>query len=337
MFVVRTDLRGKGIGKNLWNHVMSHLNSCSNQRLSGVSSTGLRTSVSASSGLFLRKPNIGLSALNSLLTVYRDKAGFTFVSDWAVLLYQIHIKKLQFISFGHHHPSPLSSCNSINQQPQQPPQQPSTAQLLHQPSLTRRGSIRNGLKIIPFSAKILHSLLAFDAKIHSYDRRKIVRFLLTEPEVMVRVGVRDQKIVGYGVIKPSLQGDYMIAPLYAVDPVVAHAILCDLIRSLKLVLYLNDERRGGETQEDQEGCSSDQNGNERSDRDELESQGNTESEGSRIVLKIPSCNYDGIQMIESIGFDRNHDYLSWRCYTESLFDIQSDKIFAFHSTVFCSE
>ena len=189
--------------------------------------------------------------------------------------------------------------------------------------------------------KIIHSLLAFDAKLHSYDRRKIVRFLLTEPEVIVRVGVRDQKIVGYGVLKPSLQGDYMIAPLYAVDSVVGHAILCDLIKALKLVMFLkNEERNKSDEQrnhEDDGGTNQDQN----------ETNGNQVgcsncinepfSEGSRIVLKIPSCNFQGIQMIEAIGFDRNHEYLSWRCYTESLFEIQSDKIFAFHSTVFCSE
>lgn len=233
-----------------------------------------------------KKRNIGLSALNSLLPMYRDKCGFNHVSDFSVHLYALELNKLD--SNGLFIPSISNNSSSLSS---------------------------SGLKVVPFTPRLIYALLSFDAALHAYDRRKILKFLLSEPEVMFRVAFRGGKIAGYGAIKPSLQENcWMIAPLYASDSVVAKELLLELIRSLYLNLIFEENNVKSSV-----------------------INGIIESGNEKIVLKIPSNNLDGITMIESLSFERMDNYCSWRCYTENHFLIQSRKIFAFHSTVFCSE
>lgn len=176
--------------------------------------------------------------------------------------------------------------------------------------------------MVPFVPRTIYALLSFDAALHSYDRRKILKLLLSEPEVTFRVAFRGGKIAGYGAIKPSLQDNcFMIAPLYATDSVVAKELLMELIRALFLMIIFEENNVKSSNSGSCPGGSNDADGN----------------CNEKVVLKIPSNNLDGITMIESIGFERMDNYCSWRCYTENHFLIQSKKIFAFHSTVFCSE
>lgn len=276
MYVVKGEYRGAGIGKQIWNAAIEHL--------------GYR--------------NKGLSAVAQLFPVYRDKAGFNHVADWTVDLYKLE--------------SPWMLCKNLTKKPnnilarQAAPYVPNhlcptypritnpvqMPDIINQNESTNRyhsNQLIDGLKTVPLTRILLPHVIRFDSTLHSYDRSKIVALALKENGARTRVALQGDKVLGYGCLKPNLQGLWMVTPLYAQNELVARRILIDLLKSL--------------------------------DEEELI---------SGVVLKSPSDNPSAVSLLKSLGFQRQ-TYSLKRCYTQEVFEIHTKYIFAFHTSVFCSE
>ena len=189
MYVVRQDCRGIGIGKEIWNVAIEHL--------------GTR--------------NKGLSAVNELFHVYRDKAGFTHIADWTVDLYKLERMSKLYKYFGEQ--NPFKSAEKI----------------LSQRKIQVNISKKSKLRTVPFNETLISKVIHYDNRLHSYDRSKIIHLTLNEKNNRTRVALLGETVVGYGCIKPNLQNLWMIMPLYADCEYVAKMLLSDLIGSLSML------------------------------------------------------------------------------------------------------
>ncbi|XP_054168181.1 uncharacterized protein LOC128965499 [Oppia nitens] len=195
MYVVSAEWRGCGIGKQIWNAAIHHL--------------GHR--------------NNGLSAVSHLFQLYRDKAGFCHIADWTVDLYKLnHMHKLyQYIASDH----------SINKSDTDIP----IYQLNYDMSEFCTVSVSPKLRTKPINDKLIADVIAYDRRLHSYDRSKIVRLTVRESKCRTRVALLGDTVVGYGCIKPNLQNHWMITPLYADNEYIARMLLCDLLSGLSML------------------------------------------------------------------------------------------------------
>jgi hypothetical protein len=256
MYVVSAEYRGIGIGKQIWNAAIQHLGSRNN----------------------------GLSAVADLFQLYRDKAGFSHVADWTVDLYKLEKMPKLYKYFGSDHSivksdeDQLSVCR-IN---------------LDMPEYCSV-SISAKFRTESIDETLIADVIAYDKRLHSYDRSKIVRLTVTEPKCRARVALLGDTIVGYGCIKPNLQNLWMITPLYADNEYVARMLMSDLIGSLSML--------------------------------ELD-------EG--VVLKAPSDNHSAKNLLKIFGFEKQ-TYSLKRCYTKYVFNVPTHCIYAFHTSVFCTE
>lgn len=292
MYVVRSDCRGGGIGKQLWNAAVEHI--------------GQR--------------NKGLSAVENLFPVYRDKAGFRHVANWSVDLYKLKCPDILRASMrrslaGSREVAPYIPQAILCQHHQRltnPVQAPDIhltnnhVQVYYQNAVRDQGHHQVGLhaalsklKTLPIDCNrnryLIPDVIDFDNGLHGYDRSKIVQLTLSERNSRCRVALQGDKVVGYGCLKPNLQGCWMLAPLYSDSENVARALFFDLVGSLS-----SSELNVG------------------------------------MVLKSPSSNRWAAQLLESLGFERQ-TYSLKRCYTEFVWETPTRNIFALHSSVFCSE
>ncbi|RWS30284.1 hypothetical protein B4U80_12671, partial [Leptotrombidium deliense] len=197
MYVVKQEYRGTGIGKQLWNEAIAHLG----------------------------ERNKGLSAVSALLPVYRDKAGFSQIADWSVDLYKLNDASKLCTQFR------LDSRNSapfllLNSQSRRIA---NTIQMRELKSDVWNASNKMSVKI---SQDLIPALIAYDFGLHFYDRSSIVELTVNERDCRGRVALRGDTVLGYGCIKPNLQGAWMIAPLFAENELVARRLLYDLVNSL---------------------------------------------------------------------------------------------------------
>ena len=111
-----------------------------------------------------------------------------------------------------------------------------------------------------------------------------------------------QTVVGYGCVKPNLQNMWIVSPLYADNEFVARILLLDLVTDLVFYRQYSWHQKAG----------------------------------SSIVLKSPSSNRHAATMLESMGFAKQ-EYSLRRCYTQQIFEVPTQAIYALHTSVFCTE
>lgn len=86
----------------------------------------------------------------------------------------------------------------------------------------------------PFSP-LLEYVIKYDASIHKYDRSEIVKATVAEADTRTVMAVKrtnDCKMCGYACMKKSLQGHWLIAPVYADDYETAYSLVYGLLSSL---------------------------------------------------------------------------------------------------------
>ena len=195
MYVVSAEWRGIGIGKQIWNAAIQHLGS----------------------------RNKGLSAVADLFQLYRDRAGFSHVADWTVDLYKLEKMPKLYKYFGSDH----SLVTSDDELP--------IYQLNYGMSEYCSVSVSKKFRTEAINERLIPEVIAYDKRLHSYDRSKIVSLTIRESKCRTRVALLGDMIVGYGCIKPNLQNLWMITPLYADNEYIARMLMSDLIGSLSML------------------------------------------------------------------------------------------------------
>jgi len=154
----------------------------------------------------------------------------------------------------------------------------------------------------PNNTRLVEDVVEFDRKMHSYDRARIVRLTLGEKNCLGRVALLGQTVLGYACVKPNLQNMWIISPLYADNEYVARMLLVDLVTDLIFYRKYNP---------------------------------NPKVKAS-IVLKSPSNNLHAAKLLDSLGFVKQ-EYTLRRCYTQEVFQVPTQAIYALHTSVFCTE
>lgn len=146
----------------------------------------------------LGERNIGLSSGESMLGFYQQKAGFFLSAEQTIDLYAATNVRL--------------------------PADP----------LVIKVSMPYVIFVDPLSP-LLEYVIKYDALIHKYDRSKIVKATVAEADTMTLMAVKrtnDCKMSGYACMKKSLQGHWLIAPVYADDYETAYSLVYGLLSSL---------------------------------------------------------------------------------------------------------
>lgn len=178
MYVVGRKHRGIGLGRILWNAAVSRL--------------GDR--------------NISLSSGEKMLPFYREKAGFSIVTDWTVDLYTATTVRLPSDPLIFVVPAPY-------------------------------------IIVIDPLSPLVQCVIKYDASIHNYDRSGIVKATVSEVDTITVMAVKrtnDCKTTGYACMKKSLQGHWLLAPVYADDYESAYLLIYSLLNSLTD----NEQREG---------------------------------------------------------------------------------------------
>lgn len=150
---------------------------------------------------------------------------------------------------------------------------------------------------LPVDNNLIHHVLDYDRRIHSYDRSRAVESTIKEYGSLTLVAVKPLQptISGYSCIKKGLQGNWLIAPIYADDYYTAYALLNGLISSLS-----QEQREQG------------------------------------IVAKLVSSNTDAAELMQLFGFTKT-TYNLRRCSTKEVVSLPIKNIFALQTSVFCTE
>lgn len=151
--------------------------------------------------------NISLSSAEKMLPFYQEKAGFSLSADWTVDLYTATTVRL---------PSDPLVCVG-----------PTPYLIVVDP-------------LSPF----IQCVINYDASLHKYDRSEIVKATVSEVDTLTLMAVKrstdDCKTSGYACMKKSLQGHWLLAPVYADDYESAYALIYGLLNNLT-----DNERREG--------------------------------------------------------------------------------------------
>ncbi|RWS13732.1 hypothetical protein B4U79_17957 [Dinothrombium tinctorium] len=204
MYVVQEAYRGTGIGKQIWNAAISHLGS----------------------------RNKGLSAVSALLPVYRDKAGFSHIADWTVDLYKLEDTSTLCKQLSKSTDSVSAEFAAFHQKSQRRLITNSDHTLDINTNRAFDNENQWKLSTTLITKELIQDVIAYDFSLHFYDRSKIIALTLNEKNCRSRVAFRGGKVVGYGCLKPNLQGLWMLSPLYADDEEVARQLFCDLLSTL---------------------------------------------------------------------------------------------------------
>lgn len=142
--------------------------------------------------------NISLSSAAKMIPFYREKAGFCISADWTVNLYETTQPYL---------PSNFSS----NCLPYTLPVRP--------------------------KSQFLQYVINYDSSIHKYDRSAIVKETVQELGTLTVISFKMSlgtsfKTTGYACMKKSIQGHWLIAPVYADDYSSATSLVYTLLSTL---------------------------------------------------------------------------------------------------------
>lgn len=143
--------------------------------------------------------NVSLSSGDKMLSFYRDKAGFSVATEWTVDLYSATSVRIPTERLIHAMPEPFI------------------------------------FGIDPLGP-LVKCVLNYDASIHRYDRSAIVKATVSEAGTLTLMSVRetnnDCRTTGYACMKKSMQGHWLIAPVYADDYESAYTLIYGLLDSL---------------------------------------------------------------------------------------------------------
>lgn len=142
--------------------------------------------------------NISLSSGESMLGFYQGKAGFSLSTEWTVDLYVAAKVRLPADPLVITVPMPY-------------------------------------VIIIDPMSPLVQYVIKYDSSIHKYDRAEIVKATVAEAETITLMAVKrtnDCKMSGYACMKKSLQGHWLIAPVYADDYETAYSLVYGLLSSL---------------------------------------------------------------------------------------------------------
>ena len=146
----------------------------------------------------LGERNISLSSGESMLSFYQGKAGFSLSTEWTVDLYVATNARL-----------------------------PADPLVLTVP-------MPYVILIDPLSPLVQY-IVKYDSSIHKYDRSEIVKATVAEADTLTLMAVKrsnDCTMSGYACMKKSLQGHWLIAPVYADDYETAYSLVYGLLSSL---------------------------------------------------------------------------------------------------------
>lgn len=150
--------------------------------------------------------------------------------------------------------------------------------------------------------RLVGEVVEYDRRLHAYEREQIVRLTLAEENCRARVALLGHTVVGYGCVKPNLQGMWIVSPLYADNEYVARILLLDMVTDLVFYRQYSWPQKAS----------------------------------SSIVLKSPSNNDNASRLLEAMGFVKQ-EYSLRRCYTHRVFEVPTQAIYALHTSVFCTE
>jgi len=88
-------------------------------------------------------------------------------------------------------------------------------------------------RIVPLSSVAFGDLEAYDRSVFVTDRASFLRAWIAQPRALAIGLVRDDRLAGYGVIRPAADG-YKIGPLFADDAAIAEALLNGLVNWIPL-------------------------------------------------------------------------------------------------------
>ncbi|KAF8784443.1 uncharacterized protein LOC129958773 [Argiope bruennichi] len=150
--------------------------------------------------------NIGLSSAPPMLGFYRGKAGFAFTARWTVDLYMALDPVL--------------------------------------PKSTLSRPLPFTVVVDPKGSLVQHAI-DYDYFIHKYDRSSIVKETIGEKGTLTLMALKPSiddnfQATGYACMKKSLQGHWLIAPIYAEDSSSARSLLYGLVNALN-----DDQRKEG--------------------------------------------------------------------------------------------
>lgn len=151
--------------------------------------------------------NIGLSSGEKMLPFYREKAGFSMTAEWTVDLYTATTVRLPSDPLIFVVPAPY-------------------------------------IIVIDPPSPLVQCVIKYDASIHKYDRSDIVKATVSEVDTITVMAVKqkngDCMTTGYACMKKSLQGHWLLAPVYADDYESAYLLIYGLLNNLT-----DNERREG--------------------------------------------------------------------------------------------
>lgn len=150
--------------------------------------------------------NVSLSSADKMLGFYRDKAGFSFSASWTVDLYIATNPELPSNVFSR--PLPFT------------------------------------IVVKPEGPFVQH-VIDYDYSIHKYDRATVVEETIKEAGTLTLMAVKPSieealQVLGYACMKKSVQGHWLIAPVYAEDYSSARSLVHGLMSALSA-----DQRREG--------------------------------------------------------------------------------------------
>ncbi|XP_054721468.1 uncharacterized protein LOC129231229 [Uloborus diversus] len=144
--------------------------------------------------------NISLSTADKMLPFYKEKAGFVLNAEWTVDLYSTLTPIMPHDSATCSDPAPLAV-------------------------------------MIDPEGPLVQYIIRYDSSIHQYDRTSIVQSTIKEEGTLTLMALRrfsDGRFetTGYACIKRSMQGHWLIAPVYADDYETAYSLVYGLMNSL---------------------------------------------------------------------------------------------------------
>eukprot|EP00347_Sterkiella_histriomuscorum_P010291 403376867 len=91
-------------------------------------------------------------------------------------------------------------------------------------------------------------VLYYDQTVFGFDRSNVLKVLFDKPDIFSKIAVQDNQIVGYGIIKKTLDGNWYIGPLSVDNFEIADQIflsLCESKENQKVYIVVEEAAQNG--------------------------------------------------------------------------------------------
>ncbi|XP_035213922.1 uncharacterized protein LOC118187758 [Stegodyphus dumicola] len=223
-YMVREEYRGRGIGTQLWNKAMKHLEG----------------------------RNIGVRGLENMFSLYTDKRGFVRQPNYVICFYKcsgssLILPKLNLDSIGIvslmgkgvrlRNAELLAVIRDLKRNLAQNSSQHASKD----PEISYIDTVENIIveewKNTPKFGRSIENLLNkvvnYDRLFHGYDRSFIVAQTLSWRSCKTKIAVINERVVGYLCLRPTVLGVWMISPFYADSEYIAELLLVSLLSDVK--------------------------------------------------------------------------------------------------------